>query len=74
MAKIKVTNMSREPVNFLTGIKDGEPVTDHLEPNEAKEIELDTDSAHVRGMILAGLITVPKSAERAAAKPVAPAA
>lgn len=56
----RMTNTTRRTLNFVVKgpAKNGVPPTDHIEPGETKDLDVDMDSANVRGHILAGTITV----------------
>jgi hypothetical protein len=65
MTMAKITNNGREKLDFNVGVKDGQAVTDHIEPGETKDLEVDMESATIKGRIQAGLITVANSSRRA---------
>lgn len=73
MAKTDITNLSREPLDFIVGVKDGDPITDCVRPGETKAIEVDLASAQVLGRLQAGLISMPKAAIKQVAKAADPA-
>ncbi len=75
---MKITNNTRETMSFVLNgkAKDGNPPTDSIEPGETKDLDVDPESAQVKGRIFAGAVTVPaKVAEKVeasvAAEPVA---
>lgn len=64
---MKITNNTRETMSFtLNGkAKDGNSPTDSIEPGETKDLDVDAESAQVKGRIFAGAISVPaKIAEK----------
>jgi len=64
----KITNNTRETMSFTVAgnPKDGHPQTDSVEPGETKDLDVDLESAQVKGRILAGAITVPAATARKA--------
>lgn len=54
----KITNLTRETLNFITGIENGFAVTESIAGGETKEIRVDADDAQFKGRILAGVISV----------------
>lgn len=54
----KITNLTRETLNFITGIRDGAAATESLKGGETKEIAVDLHDAQLRGRILSGVIAI----------------
>jgi len=56
----QITNLTREGLDFvLIGPpKDGVPPTGHVKAGETAELAVDPDSAHIKGMILGGAISI----------------
>ena len=54
----RVTNLSRAGMDFVVGIKGGEPVTEHIKSGETRDIDIDPESAQVKGRLAAGTISV----------------
>ncbi len=54
----KITNNSRETLNFITGVKDGNAITESLKAGETRAIDVHPSDAQVNGRRLAGLITI----------------
>lgn len=54
----RLTNHARVNLDFVTGAKNGEPLTESLAPGETREIPVDLDSAPVKACIHTGLISV----------------
>ena len=64
---VKITNHTRGTMDFITAIKDGAAVTEHVDGGETKEIGLlNPDDPTVRGRVLAGAISVDGEAGSAA--------
>ncbi len=56
---MKVTNLTDATLDFVVGPgKDGVAETDSVGPGESKNIDLDVESAKVKGCIFAGAIEV----------------
>ena len=53
-----VTNNTRETMDFVTGFKDGEAMTESVAPGETKNVPLNMDDPVVKGRIAAQAITV----------------
>lgn len=69
----KVTNLTRSGMNFVVGVKDGVALTEHIKPDETRDINIDMNSATVRGRVLSSAIRVVPSAKKAAkVEPTAP--
>ena len=64
----RVTNLTRAGMDFIVGVKDGAAVTDHLKAGETREINIDLDSAVVKGRIAAEAIRIGAPARRATVK------
>jgi hypothetical protein len=64
----EITNNTRETLNFVVGVKDGQPVTEDVKAGETKDIAVDPEANDVKGRSLAGAITVGASRRRASAK------
>lgn len=64
----QVTNLTRAGMEFVVGIKKGEPVTEHLAAGETRDIDIDLNSATVKGRIAAEAIKIGNPARRATAK------
>ncbi len=63
-----VTNLIRTGLDFVVGVKAGEPVTEHLKAGETRNLDIDVDSATVQGRVRASVITIGAPARRATAK------
>jgi len=69
---VAITNNTRGTLNFKTTAKpkDGHPVMESIEPDETKDIDVDTESARFKGAVIAGAISVPGGvAKKAGAAP-----
>ena len=62
---MRMTNNTHQSLAFVTGVKNGEPVTEDIRPRETKDIAVNADDPVVKGRILSGAITVD---DRTAAK------
>ena len=54
----QVTNLSRAPLDFTVGVKNGAAVTESLAPGETRDLSIDVHSAQVKGRVLAELIAL----------------
>jgi hypothetical protein len=64
----RITNNLRSTVNLVTGVKDGVAVTEAIRASETKEVKADTESAHFKGLLAAGAISVDDKAVAKAAR------
>lgn len=62
----KVTNISRTGLDFIVGVKDGAAITEHVKAGETRDIEVDLESATVKGRQASGLITIAPVVRRTA--------
>ncbi len=69
----KVTNNTREKMDFVVGAKDGEPITENLAAGETRDLDIDLESATVKGRLASGLITVATTSRQRAVKSETPA-
>lgn len=65
---VRVTNLTRAGMEFNVGVKDGAAVTDHLKAGETRDLEIDVESATVKGRLAVGAISIGAPARRATAK------
>ena len=54
----KVTNLTREGMDFIVGVKDGAALTEHLKGFETREIAIDVESVTVRARLHAASISI----------------
>lgn len=64
----RVTNLTRTGMDFVVGVKNGAAVTAHLKAGETRDLEIDAESATVKGRLAAGAIKIGAPARRATAK------
>lgn len=64
----KITNTSRETLNFITGVKDGVAITESLKAGETREMAVDEADAQYQGRLVAGLISVDGASSPVAAR------
>jgi hypothetical protein len=64
----RVTNLTRSGMDFIVGVKDGAAVTEHLKAGETRDLNIDVESATVKGRLVADAIKIGAPARRATAK------
>lgn len=64
----RVTNLTRSGMDFIVGVKDGAAVTEHLKAGETRELDIDLNSATVKGRLAVEAIKIGAPARRATAK------
>lgn len=64
----RVTNLTRAGMEFVVGVKDGAAVTEHLAAGDTRDLEIDVDSAAVKGRLAIGAVKIGAPARRATAK------
>ena len=64
----RVTNLTRAGMEFNVGVKDGAAVTEHLPAGETRDLDIDVESATVKGRLAISAIKIGAPARRAAAK------
>ena len=64
----QVTNLTRFGMDFIVGVKDGAAITEHVKAGETRTIDIDVESATVKGRLAAGVIKIGAPARRATAK------
>jgi hypothetical protein len=67
---VKVTNNTRETVNFVTkgNPKNGVPPTDHVEPGQTKAIDVDPESRELKAAVFAGRVSIEKGGAKVDSK------
>lgn len=64
----RVTNLTRSGMEFVVGVRGGAAVTKHLPAGETRDLEIDVESATVKGRLAIGAIRIGAPARRATAK------
>ncbi|QDM32095.1 hypothetical protein FNL55_12685 [Tardiphaga sp. vice352] len=54
----KITNLTRDTMSFITGVRDGAAVTESLKAGETRDIAVDLADAQLQGRILAGSVGI----------------
>jgi hypothetical protein len=70
----KITNLTRETLNFVTGIENGVAITDSIAGGETKDVRVDADDAQFKGRVLAGVISIDGAVTPSAKRQAGPAA
>ena len=63
----KVTNLTRSGMDFVVGVKNGVALTEHVKPDETRDLAIDMNSATVKGRVLSGAISIAPSGRKAKA-------
>lgn len=69
----KITNLSRQGLDFVVGSKNGVAITENVPAGETRDLEIDPNSATVKGRVASGLITVATTSRQRAVKSETPA-
>ena len=70
----KITNLTRDTMNFVTGVKDGAALTESLKPGETGDINVDPADAQLQGRLLSGAIAIEGGAAVPTKAPARPTA
>lgn len=69
----KITNLSRQGLDFVVGVKNGAAITENVPAGETRDLDVDLNSATVKGRVASGLITVATTTRHRAVKSETPA-